>query len=31
MTHALTRYTDVVEIVGDILKVRIGGAGHDGG
>jgi V/A-type H+-transporting ATPase subunit B len=29
MSKTLTRYTDVVEIVGDILKVRIGAAGQE--
>jgi len=29
MAQTLTRYTDVIEIVGDILKVRIGAAGQD--
>jgi len=29
MTQTLTRYTDVIEIVGDILKVRVARAGHE--
>jgi hypothetical protein len=29
MAQTLTRYTDVIEVVGDILKVRIAAAGSD--